>query len=138
VPGPDRRSHNPFEQRINVDTVADLELAWTAAVDDGPAGPPVLSSAGVHVSDGTAVYGFDGRTGVRRWNTPPTPDGFEGWYQPVAVDGRVLVARGDTGNRIHTVQWLDAATGAEAGTLDNAAGHVDGVRQRVLKEALRV
>jgi outer membrane protein assembly factor BamB len=125
--GPDRRSFNPLEHRITVDTVSTLAPTWTATVDHGGVGPPVVSTSGVHVSDGQAVYGFDSRTGARLWKNPPVPDVFGGTYQPVVVADRLLVAQGDSGERIYATMWLDPATGEQTGVLERA-GQVDGVR----------
>jgi hypothetical protein len=124
--GPDRRSHNPAEDRITAATAVALDVAWTAPLDHGAAGPPVVSTAGVHVNDVQAVYGFDARTGARRWKAPEVPETFAGAYPTVAVGGRLIVARGDTGSRIHATEWVDAATGEAGAVL--GAGHVDAVR----------
>jgi outer membrane protein assembly factor BamB len=125
--GPDRRSHNPFESKITVDTVATLAPLWTATVDGSRTGPPVVSTRGVHVTDGEAVYGFDVRTGTRLWKNPPTPEAFEGTYQPVVVGDRLMVGHGDSGGRIVNTRVLDPATGLPTGELSRA-GQVDGVR----------
>jgi outer membrane protein assembly factor BamB len=125
--GPDRRSHNPFENRITVETVATLAPLWTAPVDHGPAGAPVVSTRGVHVVDGSSLYGFDVRTGTRLWKNPPAPEHYDGMFQPVVVGDRLLAGRGDSGGRIHNTVWFDPATGVETGVL-TVAGHVAGVR----------
>jgi outer membrane protein assembly factor BamB len=125
--GPDRRSHNPFENRITVETVATLAPLWTAPLDHGPAGAPVVSTRGVHVVDGSSLYGFDTRTGARRWKNPPAPQPYEGMYQPVVIGGRLLAGRGESNSRIHNTVWFDPATGAETGVLAGT-GHVSGVR----------
>ena len=124
--GPDRRSHNAAEDRITAATAATLDVAWTAPLDHGAAGPPVVSTAGVHVNDPQALYGFDTRTGARRWKAPEAPEPFAGAYPTVAVGGRVILVRGDTGSRIHSAEWVDAATGEVGAAVP--AGHVDGVR----------
>jgi outer membrane protein assembly factor BamB len=47
--GPNRDSYNPWEETIGVDSVASLEVAWTADFTEGSSvTDPVLSADGVH------------------------------------------------------------------------------------------
>lgn len=63
--GPDRRSHNPYEEAITAATAPALTQAWSVQVDSTPGASrvsdPVVSSAGIHVTassdrDPYAVY----------------------------------------------------------------------------------
>jgi outer membrane protein assembly factor BamB len=80
VPGQnaDRTSYNPSESHISVSTVGSLEEDWTAHVDIGAVGAPVLSVGRVHVTDGNALYAFDVSTGGRLWKT--TIVDSDPWY----------------------------------------------------------
>ena len=53
--GPNRQSHNPVEEAIGPDSVASLDQIWTKSLDSGPAGDPVTSGHGVHVSSGRSA-----------------------------------------------------------------------------------
>jgi outer membrane protein assembly factor BamB len=120
--GPDRTAYNPFENQITPETVTTLAPVWTATTDAegrGRVGPPVLSDAGVHVSDGAGIYAFDPATGARLWRYPDTglPIGIVG--EPVADlvegDDRVLFSVGAqvglSGSWAGEARWLDARTG---------------------------
>jgi outer membrane protein assembly factor BamB len=112
--GPSRQAHNTSETAIGVGTVADLDLAWEAEVDDGAAGDPVTSNTRVHVNDTQAVYGFVPATGARSWRygvaPPSTMD------QPL-FDGERLIA-----NLVDETA-VNRPTGAAA-VLDPATGAV--------------
>jgi outer membrane protein assembly factor BamB len=124
--GPDRNAFNPFETGITPTTVRTLVPVWTATTDAGGRGrigPPVVSGAGVHVSDGAGVYAFDPATGGRLWRYPDTPIaiGFVG--DPVADlapgSDSVLFSAGTqvgmSGSWFGETRWLDARTGAAGG-----------------------
>lgn len=106
--GPDRAAYNPVERQIRADTVAQLDRVWTADVDAGTVGDPVTSTAGVHVADDAAVYGFDAATGRRLWRFPAGEG--RAIDDPSAQGGEVLIGREATGDEPHVV-WVDAATG---------------------------
>jgi outer membrane protein assembly factor BamB len=118
--GPDRASYNPFETVITPRTVRTLAPVWTAttgSVDDGgTVGPPVVSNADVHVSNGTAVYTFDKATGAPRWREPESPVVPGAFADPVADGDRVLVSaglqQGFGGAWVGFTGWYDARTGS--------------------------
>lgn len=116
---PDRTSYNPSEHRITQATVADLAESWVAPVDAGRPGTPVLSTNTVHVVAGQDAYGFDSRTGARRWKTriffPEFPDLVLDVSPNVFVrNGEVMVSMGlsSTLGGTWETEHLDPATGA--------------------------
>jgi outer membrane protein assembly factor BamB len=119
--GPDRRGHNPFETVIDPTTVQSLAPVWTATTDSedsgGVVGGPVVSSSGVHVSDGTAVHSFAKADGTRLWVSPSSPVIFGAVADPIADGGRVLVSAGFPvgfgGSWTAFASWHDARTGTE-------------------------
>ena len=138
--GPDRSSYNPFETVITTRTVRKLAPVWTATTDSvelgGVVGPPVVSTAGVHVSDRTALYSFDLATGARRWRFPEEP---AAWFDAIAdplVDGdRLLysfgINRGESGTWIGEDAWLDTRTGARLEQVRSVA-RTTGLRGRLV------
>jgi len=118
--GPDRSSYNPFETVITPATVGSLAPVWTATIEPdmtgGVVGPPVVSNAGVHVSDGTAVHSFDLATGTRLWMVPDSPVINGAIGDPIADGNRVMVTTGfpvGFGGAWNTnTNWHDARTGA--------------------------
>jgi len=121
--GPDRAAHNAFETTITTRTVRKLRPIWTATTDSvtsgGVVGPPVVSNATVHVSDGTALHSFDEVTGARLWSNPD-PATFSPFIaDPIADGDRVLLSAGFSvgfgGSWTGFAQWLDARTGVDLG-----------------------
>ena len=115
--GPDRSAYNPFETVITPATVRSLAPVWTATmeVSSGRVGPPVVSNAGVHVSDSSMIHTFDAATGAERWHYPETPFPFA--VGDPFVDGdRVLFTSGTLvgfgGAWVSSSSWHDARTGA--------------------------
>ena len=126
--GPGRQAYNPFESAITPATVSGLDVKWSAATDTGGVGDPVVSNAGVHVTAGESLYGFNRSTGARLWVKPnPNPGLPFDMGQPVADGARLLVGSGfgNLGGHWNT-EWVDAATGATLST--PAGGLVDGLR----------
>jgi outer membrane protein assembly factor BamB len=125
--GPDRQGHNPFETKFTPATVATLEHAWTATLDDGAVGAPVVSGRTVVVGDAVTVYGVDAATGTRRWTLTTRAPGITGMSVGVAANGRVLVTDGTTGGGgTWFTDWVDVSTGATVGSLEG--GIVDSAR----------
>jgi outer membrane protein assembly factor BamB len=119
--GPDRAAYNPFETVITPRTVRTLAPVWTATTDSattgGVVGPPVVSSAGVHVSDSAALYTFDKATGQRLWSSP-NPASAPGAVADPIVDGRNVlfssgIPTGPNGSWTSYLTWLDARTGMD-------------------------
>jgi hypothetical protein len=124
--GSRRQGYNPFETAITVDNVDVLEPVWTTIVGAEepvqdpqirpvPAGPPVVSSAGiVHVSTGDSLQLLDATTGARDtvlsdWSGAERRD--LGLY--TTSDGRFgFGAR--SGNFQQVTAWYDAGTGTQA------------------------
>jgi outer membrane protein assembly factor BamB len=120
--GPDRRSHNPIETRLGVDTVGDLTEQWRASTGGTwDVGPPVVSGSGVHVTDGTQLVTFAASTGAHRWSTPEEPLSFPVAAPPLVDGNRVLFTWGMTvgygGSWTSDSSWHDVATGARLGDL---------------------
>jgi outer membrane protein assembly factor BamB len=120
--GPDRRSHNPVETRLGVDTVGDMTELWRASTGGaGDAGPPVVSGTGVHVTDTTQLVTFDVATGVRRWSTPEEPLPQPVLAPPIVDGNRVLFTWGTPvgfiGAWTSSSSWHDVRTGADVGAL---------------------
>jgi outer membrane protein assembly factor BamB len=120
--GPDRRSHNPVETRITVDTVGDLTELWRAATGGaGDTGPPVVSAGSVHVTDTTQLVTFAAATGARRWSTPEEPLIVPAVAPPLVDGSRLLVSWGWQigygGSWNSGSAWYDVATGADLGAL---------------------
>lgn len=120
--GPDRRSHNPVETRLGVDTVGDLTELWRASTGwAGDVGPPVVSGAGVHVTDTSQLVTFDVATGARRWATPEEPLPQPVVAPPIVDGDRVLLTWGTPvgfgGAWTGSSSWHDISTGADVGTL---------------------
>jgi outer membrane protein assembly factor BamB len=141
--GPDRRSTNPFESAITVESAPRLREAWAATTEQAPVGHPVVSAAGVHVNDPERVYGLDAATGERRWafRRPPIPVDPPAPFteitfaagQPVVDGDRLLVPSLATPYEINlfagfTTLVLDTATGAQLGTLDGLVDTTRGPR----------
>jgi len=116
--GPDRSAYNPFETVITPATVRSLAPVWTATLDTTSTvvGPPVVSNAGVHVSDSAAVHTFDVATGAPRWRYPADPLFPSYVGDPLADGDRVLYTSGGPvgfgGAWVSVNGWLDARTGA--------------------------
>jgi outer membrane protein assembly factor BamB len=132
--GPDRRSHNPFEEAITPETVSTLAPVWTATTDEAfvPTAPgaPVVSNGGVHVSDGEALYGFDRRTGARLWRLEQPYGSYSDSTvaPPIADGGRVLFSHEAAYNGAYwgDAVWVDARTGADV--MDDGDAPFDAVR----------
>lgn len=129
--GPDRRAQNAAETAINVATVGDLALEWTADVGRVRT-DPVVSAAGVHVmseeSNSQLLHGIDSGTGAVNWSTSGTEDNGFLWG-PVSVDGD-RVALGEIvdgpGGPISRWHWYDTTTGER---IDGArAGYASSLR----------
>lgn len=117
--GPNRQAHNTFEQDIGVATVARLERAWAAPVDEGPVGDPVTSDQRVHAADTRSVYGFDPATGARRWEHQlAAPLEIE---QPYVHDDQVLVGQWNP----HANEATDPSASDRTLALDAATGALD-------------
>src|SRR5262245_17595584 len=126
---PGRSAFNPAESTLTPDTVAGLRVLWAAPGDGAAMGPPVVSGAGVHAADSGGLYAFAPADGARLWSQAPAPPGTIG---PAVGDGDRLVVGSGFGNLggHWTTEALDAATGADEGTLGPAAnqGVVEGLR----------
>lgn len=114
--GADRRAHNPFEDAIGVDTVAALEPLWSVPVG-APAGDPVTSTVGVHLTGGGALHGV-GHDGTALWTHEGAAN--EAMLQPFVHGDRLYAGRwepdrapGPDALQDVTVV-VDAATGAHA------------------------
>lgn len=118
--GSDRRSHNPVETRLGVDTVGDLSELWRASTGGGAVGPPVVSGTGVHATDTTQLVTFDVATGARRWATPEEPLPQPVVAPPIVDGNRVLFTWGTPvgfgGSWTSTSTWHDVRTGADVGS----------------------
>jgi outer membrane protein assembly factor BamB len=66
--GPDRRSSNPYERDLTVDTVGRLTEAFRIPLEHG-SGAPVATRAGLFVRDYVSISSFDPSTGASRWTT---------------------------------------------------------------------
>ena len=113
----DRTSYNPSETVISVDTVGDLAEDWTAQLDAGEAGAPVLSVGRVHVADGNAVYAISAGEGARLWrrqlvDSDPIPIFFDVSDAFVVDDDLVVSAVYFALGGGGTTWVLDPATGA--------------------------
>jgi outer membrane protein assembly factor BamB len=132
---PGRSAYNAAETDITPATVAGLHVVWTGTGDGASMGPPVVSTAGVHAADSTALYAFAPGDGARLWAQPVDPPGIA-TIGPAVIDGnRVVVGFGFGNLGGHwTTTALDTATGADLGTLGPAAnqGLVDGLRGTTL------
>jgi hypothetical protein len=120
--GPDRRSHNPVENRLSVETVGDLTELWRASTGGtGDAGPPVVSGGNVHVTDTTQLVTFAAATGARRWSTPEEPLSIPVVSPPLVDGARVLFTWGTPvgfgGSWTSSSTWHDVGTGAYLGEL---------------------
>jgi len=126
--GPDRQAHNGAETVITTGTVGDLALDWEAPLDEGPAGDPVTSSAGVHVTGLRSAYGLDRTTGTRRWEWEAGADDVAD--QAYVASGRLHVGVVGAASSIRptgsTVD-LDPATGDVLA--DPSSGRVAAVRK---------
>jgi hypothetical protein len=130
--GPDRRAHNSAETAITAATVGSLHHLWSAPTD-GPAGDPVTSTAGVHVDGTDRVYAFH-TNGTPRWSVV-VPNGWSpiADFTSVLVDGDGVLAVHEGLESTEWIDpanaglWLDAATGAPAGTGIMADGVRDGL-----------
>lgn len=132
--GPDRQAHNGRETAIGPGTVALLEPAWEARVDEGPVGDPVTSTRGVHVNDARSVYGFAVASGVRLWEHGVTAPALRG--QVFFVGGRLHANAAvetypeDLPGRLHGARFeVDPATGAVLA--EPAWGRIAGRRGRL-------
>lgn len=129
--GPDRRSHNAFEQVVTVESAERLEQAWEAQVAPNeptygtPVGDPVLSTGGVHVAAGGLTHGLDPRTGAALWTHRTAPDEYGGGWaiQPLALGDEVLAQAvlGSMSGRPAGREWLDGRTGRPVDEMDTGA-----------------
>lgn len=117
--GPNRQAHNDLEDEIGPDTVGSLHQIWSAPVDEGPVGDPITTTAGVHVKDTRAVYGFATRNGTRMWRYAVDAPGvvFQPWQRGDRVRVGQVTGAGPTSFDEATVE-LDAATGVVRATQD--------------------
>ena len=76
VPGQDadRTSNNPFERRITVDNVDELQEAWRRHYGGTDLAGPVVSGGAVHVVAWCQLGALDPRTGDGRWAEPIAPE----------------------------------------------------------------
>ena len=117
--GPDRRSHNPFEGVIGVDSVATLAEVWTARLPEAGVSDPVVSGAGVHVRTEEALYGVDRSTGTVRWRAPVPVAGRVYAGDVVVVGDRLLASYGWWSDSWEP-HWFDVWTGADEGSTPGA------------------
>src|SRR5215831_18259439 len=126
---PGRSADNAAESTLTAATVAGLHVLWAVPGDGAAMGPPVVSGAGVHAADSAGLYAFAAADGTRRWSQAVSVPSVIG---PAVVDGDRLVVGSGFGNLggHWTTSSLDAATGADQGSLGPAAnqGLVDGLR----------
>jgi outer membrane protein assembly factor BamB len=125
--GPDRASHNPFEQVITVDSVADLGELWSVDLGDGGVGAPIVSGGGVHATLGSVLHTRAPADGAARWTFDGTQPAPTFMSDPVHREGEVLVGYG-FGNL--GGNWQRRALDARTGEVlrDLGGGLVDGVR----------
>lgn len=100
----DRTSHNAGEERINVETVGDLDEVWqyTMPYSDGPLSAPVVSPGRVHLTVPCGVATVNARTGSEEWLDiiAPSSDQCETFSYSDNVTGDPHVVRHPDGDRL--------------------------------------
>jgi outer membrane protein assembly factor BamB len=116
--GPGNTGYNPYESALNLGTIADLRLSWTATPAPGEEGctnapgPPLVAAGRVILAEGGGVGARDVRTGKRLWLRP----GFSLLGPRMAIAGGLLYVSASSchsqSNYEGTITALDPATGA--------------------------
>lgn len=115
--GPDRRAFNGLETAIDVDSVASMELAWTADTDGTMVSDPVLSTRGVHVHvrpnesfDGHDLKAFE-LDGSALWSLHTGIDEFPSRGTITVAGPNIAVTAWFSDNVRPLTQLRDPATG---------------------------
>ncbi len=122
----DEQRFSPLD-RINLDTVGKLGLAWYAEVDTdrGQEATPIVVDGVLYTSTAwSKVYAYDAATGALKWSFDPKVDGSRGfeaccdvvnrgvavWKGRVylgALDGRLIALDAASGKEVWSVQTTD-------------------------------
>lgn len=128
--GPDRNGHNPYEEAITPETVADLEPVWTARAGGNAVWSTITSDQAVHVSAVDTLFGFDTETGDQLWARTPDNPAPDIWRMgPATFSGGQLWSGSGIPNARgqYITELLDPATGEVVGQ-PGSNGLVDSVR----------
>lgn len=103
---PEHDGENPYENVLNPQTVASLDLRWTYNAIWGAYSSPIVVGGVAFVTTWDALYALDAKTGTLRWKVnPPQYDLFSA--DPAVADGMLYIGTYDEG-----IYALNAKTGA--------------------------